>query len=627
MTDKLFILACGYFVRDVKAALALIEDDKDIEVISFAPDCGQPPLTWEHINELTASAGEGSEILVLGSICIAAANADAEAKQDRPVRKRTLYFDQCFDIIAPPEMVHDAMARGSYLLSPGWLAGWQKQVKEWGFSKEGTQHFLNESVNKLLFLDTRVDEHSGEQIRDFAEYTKQIYEVLPVGLDYLRAILEREIVGWRERVLEKKNNELRKQAVDNSMSLDLLARLSRTASEVEVIDGLFDLFAILFAPAELVFIPYLDGKAGKARVPGHMAVEAVEDLPEFSGGYAWCEGDRGFWLRLEQRGELLGVLKVNQIAMPQYRDAYLNQALNITSVCALVIDNARIQQKLLDTAHMAGKAELAIEVLHNAGNVLNSINVSSLAIMEKLRLSVGKRLAAVVSLMDEHRNDLAHFLIDDPRGAKLPAFFSLLSEELEKERNALLEEANRLATNIEHVKRIIRTQQVYSSESGLLEHLMLDDLLDEVVQLYASLLQDNRIVVEKHFADLGIVEADKHKLLQILGNLMSNAIDSLVSQEGQARQIILRILKEDVHVVILVEDNGVGISADNLHRIFNHGFTTKQGHSGYGLHSAANQAGEIGGKLTAMSEGEGQGACFRLAFPLRVRNEEQQDGS
>jgi signal transduction histidine kinase len=627
MSERLYILACGYFSRDVKAALALEGEgeSEDIKVIAFPPDCGRPPLSWEHIAELTAGAGEASEILVLGSICIAGAGGPPPALPPT----RMVHLEQCFHLICPPAIVNDAMMNDNYLLSPGWLAGWHKQVKEWGFDKAGTQLFLTDSMKKLLLLDTGVDNHSKNQLQEFSGYVGLPAESLPVGLDYLRLLLRGEIERWRQTTIERKEREDRKQASNYAMSLDLLAQLSRTTSESEVVDGIFELFTMLFAPGELLYIPYSGGKAGKVRAPQHMPVpedDAVTTVPQFEEAYSWCEGDNGFYLRLERRDELLGILKVNLIALPQYKEAYLNQALSIISVCALVIDNARTLRQLVDTAHMAGKAELAIDVLHNVGNVLNSVNVGTQAIMERLRHSVSTRYSAVAALIDEHHNDLGEFISHDPRGQKLPDFFSLMSQELEKEHSEMETELKQLANHVNHIKGVIRAQQVYSREVELLEPIDLEELLDEVLSLYADKLVKFNIEIKRSCAVPGVLELPKHKLLQIIGNLISNAIEALAPVKGRPRQINVRITKPGPEVAIEVEDNGIGISPENLTRIFHHGFTTKPNHSGYGLHSAANLSTEMGGKLTAMSDGEGAGASFRLNFPVSGENKEQRDG-
>jgi signal transduction histidine kinase len=70
-----------------------------------------------------------------------------------------------------------------------------------------------------------------------------------------------------------------------------------------------------------------------------------------------------------------------------------------------------------------------------------------------------------------------------------------------------------------------------------------------------------------------------------------------------------------------VIDNGEGIAAENLTRIFAHGFTTKKDGHGFGLHSCVLAAREMGGSLLAASDGPGRGAAFTLVLPLQASSE------
>ena len=116
------------------------------------------------------------------------------------------------------------------------------------------------------------------------------------------------------------------------------------------------------------------------------------------------------------------------------------------------------------------------------------------------------------------------------------------------------------------------------------------------------------------------VQVEKQKVLQILVNLMRNARDALVESGRQGPAIDLahpnRRRSDEKKVVIEVIDNGVGIEEENLTKIFSHGFTTKRHGHGFGLHSSANAAKEMGGNLTAHSDGPGRGAVFTLELPF-----------
>jgi len=113
------------------------------------------------------------------------------------------------------------------------------------------------------------------------------------------------------------------------------------------------------------------------------------------------------------------------------------------------------------------------------------------------------------------------------------------------------------------------------------------------------------------------ISVEKHKVLQILINVLRNAKYACDDSERNEKKITVRISGRDGRVSISVADNGIGIPPENLTRIFNHGFTTRKEGHGFGVHSGANAAREMGGSLSAVSEGTGHGATFTLELPVQ----------
>ena len=276
------------------------------------------------------------------------------------------------------------------------------------------------------------------------------------------------------------------------------------------------------------------------------------------------------------------------------------------------------QQELMGTARRAGMAEIATGVLHNVGNVLNSINVSTTLAMDRLRQSKVSDLGRATNLIEQHTGDLATFITSDPKGKQLPNFLSLIATHLADERTDILKELELLASNVDHVKTIVSTQQSYAGVSGLTETVDVATLLDDAMKLNSASLDRHHIVVNRVYEDIPLARLDKQKSLQILINLIKNAKDACVASPGQVeRELTLKTELADGNTVQLhVIDNGVGIPRENLTRIFSHGFTTKESGHGFGLHSCAIAAQELGGSLVAYSDGPGKGAAFVLELPF-----------
>jgi PAS domain S-box-containing protein len=289
-----------------------------------------------------------------------------------------------------------------------------------------------------------------------------------------------------------------------------------------------------------------------------------------------------------------------------------------TDVTQRKLAEAKLEQmhrQLLDTSRQAGMAEVATSVLHNVGNVLNSINVSSTLVSDRVRKSKVASLSKVVALLDEHAADLGAFMSSDPKGRQLPHYLQQLAEHLAGEQAIVLEELALLHRNIEHVKDIVVMQQSYAKISGVVETVKINDLVEDALRLNLGALQRHGVTVLREFEDLPPVDVEKHKILQILVNLVRNAKYACDESIRIDKLMTLRVARNDGHVKISVTDNGVGIPAENLTRIFNHGFTTRKDGHGFGLHSAVLAAMEMGGSLSVHSDGAGEGATFTLELP------------
>jgi signal transduction histidine kinase len=283
------------------------------------------------------------------------------------------------------------------------------------------------------------------------------------------------------------------------------------------------------------------------------------------------------------------------------------------------------QAELVTTARRAGMAEIATNVLHNVGNVLNSVNVSARLLYEKVHASKGQGVIRVAELMKEHSDDLGAFISSDPKGRALPGYLGKLAEALAAEQRSMIDELVQLTKSIDHIKEIVATQQSYAGNSSVLEPGSLRELIEDVVRICDVSLARHHVTLIKELADIPMMSLDKHKVLQILINLINNAKQALDSVADRPSRITLRLkATDDKRVRIEVEDNGEGISRDNLTRVFEHGFTTRADGHGFGLHSCILAAHEMGGELTVQSAGPGKGALFTLELPLALAQGQSQ---
>jgi NO-binding membrane sensor protein with MHYT domain len=321
-------------------------------------------------------------------------------------------------------------------------------------------------------------------------------------------------------------------------------------------------------------------------------------------------------------GSTLTILSLTLIVSALDAHFALNNARLAESLKQITLELKEAQGELLSSARQAGMAEIANNVLHNIGNVLNSVNVSAGLIVSKLKDSKSPGLAKAVQLMNENAANLGEFFARDNRGKTLPGYLNKLVLVLGEEKQMISAELESLTKSINHIKDIVATQQSYSGSSSLVEPVQVRDLLDDALRMNAESLARHEISIVKDFAELPPLLLDKHLVLQILINLIRNAKQAIDASEKQSHQIRLTVgasqSADAPRLWIRVEDDGEGISPQNLKQLFAHGFTTRRNGHGFGLHSCALAAKEMMGSISVLSEGLGKGAAFTLELPMRL---------
>jgi PAS domain S-box-containing protein len=279
---------------------------------------------------------------------------------------------------------------------------------------------------------------------------------------------------------------------------------------------------------------------------------------------------------------------------------------------------AETHRTLVDVSRQAGMAEVATGVLHNVGNTLNSVNISAGLLEDQLRKSRVVNLGKAIGVMREHATELGTFLTTDPQGQKLPSYLFALSDQLQQEREGMLQELQSLGNSVEHIKTIVSMQQKHARVAGAVEQILVAPLIDEALRLHSVSFERLGISIEREYSDAPPILVDRHKLLQILVNLLSNARHALVASDTPDKRLTIRVRRspEANRVLIEVADNGVGIAPEHLRRMFTQGFTTKKTGHGFGLHISALAAAEMKGRISCYSPGLGLGSTFTLELPL-----------
>ncbi len=294
----------------------------------------------------------------------------------------------------------------------------------------------------------------------------------------------------------------------------------------------------------------------------------------------------------------------------------ISALIDITDRKKAELELERVHRQMLETSHEAGRAEIATSVLHNVGNVLNSVNVSANLLINQVRNSKALNVARIAETFKARTNErLTDFLSQDPKTQKLPEYLAALGETLATENSNLSTELHHLQRHIEHIAEIVRMQQDYATPGAVIETVSIAETVNDALRITASAMTRHCVEVKYEENEEASITTDRHRLLQILVNLLENAKNACVESDRPEKRVVIRAQHEPERLTLRVIDNGVGISAENLGRIFAHGFTTRRTGHGFGLHSSALAAKAMGGSLLAESPGVGHGATFTLCIP------------
>jgi two-component system NtrC family sensor kinase len=274
------------------------------------------------------------------------------------------------------------------------------------------------------------------------------------------------------------------------------------------------------------------------------------------------------------------------------------------------------RRQLVDQSFQAGFAELAKGVLHNLGNAMTPLGVRVSQLGDRLR-------DAPIGEVDLAFTELAVAGEASARRSDLEEFLRLACRELA----AIVKDAQNDVTVVQRQATIVQTalSELMRSTRNIhvIELVRLPDLVAQTLEIVPDTCRQRLVVdSDESLRSVGAVQVARTVLRLILQNLIINAADA-VRDAGRdkgvlhfAAEIIGDADGERLH--LHCQDNGVGIAANDLQRVFDKGFSTKSRATNYGigLHWCANAIGALGGRIWAASEGPGLGASMHLMLPL-----------
>jgi two-component system, NtrC family, sensor kinase len=291
---------------------------------------------------------------------------------------------------------------------------------------------------------------------------------------------------------------------------------------------------------------------------------------------------------------------------------------SIDSMIASIEESRKI---VLDSAHKAGMADVASEVLHNVGNVVNSANTSIEVLEAKLLHSHVDGLERAARLLGEQAPHAAEFFAKDPRAPKLINYIAQLSQSSQKERAESAQLIAKLATSINHIRTIVAMQQEHSKGAEFSQEVNLRELVRETLLLKQDRITVANIDVQLQMDEIPLLLTNKSKLNQVLLNLVKNAVEAMEDNSTRDQTLLIRAKVFEGGVALEIRDRGPGIAPENLAKIFEHGFSTKETGMGIGLHYCANAIRSLGGRIKVVNCEPPWGASFQIWLPcIKIQN-------
>jgi len=583
MTTKLCILNCHNFHKEVAGAIAA-EGWDDVVTAKFPSRCGHPPMSWDELRPLIPQ--ECDQVMVLGRACMSELD---ESPADFPPT-RVVKVEQCFHLVAGQSLVSEAIAGGAYMMTPGWLVDWRGQLQQLGFAPEQASEFFGDFAKELLLLDSGTETDIESRLVELSEAVNLPARRIVVGLDFTRLLLARLVLEWR---LDKEQQSAKISAqqhagelADRIAAMDMLTGLAKTQNEDEAIGTIRELFQMLFAPAALHYLRIEnDIPLPEQGTPAEM----LDSMRTLGDEYALMPDGKGFLLRIGRDDAMLGVIAVDGLSFPQYRDRYLNMALVVTGVCGLAIENARNRRKLIEAAKMASLGIMVAGVAHEINTPLG-VGLTAASTLQKQGSDLARRFAE----QSMTQSDLERYL-----------------ESAESSSRLILDNLARIG----HLIDTFRHVAVDGDAIVAKQTFGLKDCIDEVIRSLGDRLPAERITIDIQCDPILTIKSLRGDWATIFINLIDNSVRH--GFRGREHGMInITVVSDAKKLQLEYRDDGVGLAPESLARIFDPFFSSDLQHGmGLGMYLVYNLISHrMGGDIQCESV-LGQGVHFYIEVP------------
>lgn len=324
----------------------------------------------------------------------------------------------------------------------------------------------------------------------------------------------------------------------------------------------------------------------------------------------------------------VALLSTSSTVKGKFRSGNAEEFHRLDQALTGMVDRVAVQRhEMVKNARRAGMSDVSMGVVHAAGNILNSINVSTKLLLRDVLAVDLVDMHSLARELDDHSDNLPEYLERNENGRFLIPFIVAMADAVGDLRSRCVVELESLDEGLRQAINLIRSQEKYAVGPAMEEEVELSEIVERALEV-ARLSVDVSapVTIERQFDGVPLLRTDPHRLTSALINIIVNALEALQAEELEERCLSLRVYgTEDRRVVVEVSDTGCGIDPGLLDQIFTSSFTDKPGHAGEGLHMTANVCHDLGIAIGVMSEGPGTGSSIKLRIPTAKSAEAARD--
>jgi signal transduction histidine kinase len=321
---------------------------------------------------------------------------------------------------------------------------------------------------------------------------------------------------------------------------------------------------------------------------------------------------------LRQLQGQIALLSTSSTVKGKFRSGKAEEFQRLDKALTGMVDRGALQRhEMVKDARRAGMSDVSMGVVHAAGNILNSINVSTKLLLRDVLAVEVVDMHSLARELDEHSDDLAEYLEKNENGRFLSPFIVAMADAVGDLRSRCVVELESLDEGLRQAIDLIQSQEKYAVGPAMVEEVELSEVVERALEVARLSVEGSAgVKIERQFDGVPLLRTDPHRLTSALINIIVNALEALQGDDLPERCLSLRVYgTQDRRVVVEVSDTGCGVDPGLLDQIFTSSFTDKPGHAGEGLHMAANVCQELGIAIGVMSEGPGTGTSIKLRIP------------